>query len=89
MSKYQNQNTEQETLFEEKIDGTWVSINIDGNTYYFLHSIKTRLQELNIRVSRNDILKRLLLLGTENLSFDALIKNPLALWSSELEEELI
>ena len=89
MSKYENQNTEQETLFEEKIDGTWVSINIDGNTYYFLHSIKARLQELNIRVSRNDILKRLLLLGTENLSFDALIKNPLALWSSELEEELI
>ncbi len=85
----QNVNQHEQTTFQIKEDGKWVSINIDGNTFYFLHSIKERLSELNIRVSRNDILKRLLLLGTENLSYEALIKNPLALWSSEVEEELV
>lgn len=74
---------------EEYKDGKWVSVNIDANTYYYLLEIKKRLAQMNIRVSRNDIVKRLLLLGTDNLSLEVLLENPLALWSNQVEEELI
>ena len=74
---------------QEYKDGKWVSVNIDPNTYYYLLEIKKRLAQMNIRVSRNDIVKRLLLLGTDNLSLEVLLENPLALWSNQVEEELI
>lgn len=74
---------------EEYKNGKWVSVNIDPNTYYYLLEIKKRLAQMNIRVSRNDIVKRLLLLGTDNICLDVLLENPLALWSNHVEEELV
>ena len=74
---------------QEYENGKWVSVNVDANTYYYLLEIKNRLDEMKIKVSRNDIIKRLLELGTENLCLVTVLKNPLALWSKSVEEELL
>lgn len=78
-----------EPQIEEYREGKWCSVHIEANTYYYMIEIKKRLLQMNVRVSRNDIIKRLLLLGTDNLCLDAVLHNPLALWSKSVEEDLV
>ena len=73
---------------EEFKNGKWISINVSPDIYYWTMEIKKSLAEMSIRVSRNDIINRLLLFGTENLHFDLVMKNPLILWTKHVEEEL-
>jgi hypothetical protein len=86
------QNIEEEITstpeIEEFENGKWISINVSPDIYYWTMEIKKSLAGMSIRVSRNDIMNRLLLFGTENLSFDLVMKNPLVLWSNQAEEEL-
>ena len=86
------QNIEEEITstpeIEEFENGRWISISVSPDIYYWTMEIKKSLARMSIRVSRNDIMNRLLLFGTENLSFDLVMKNPLVLWSKQVEEEL-
>jgi hypothetical protein len=69
-------------------DGKWVSINIDPDTLFFIFEIKKALRTMGLKMTQNDIAKRLLEIGTENINLDLILQNPLALWTNEVKENI-
>ena len=69
-------------------NGKWVSINIDPDTLFFIFEIKKALLAMGLKMTQNDIAKRLLEIGTENINLDVVLKNPLALWTNEVKENI-